>query len=94
MIAVQITGESYGHRSTPLTGTTSLEPNGCWTLDLGDYQRLVVFPLGFTSSGSMVKGPDGTEAFAGSVPDATGGVVATSSLPGVPVNSAYGCFAG
>jgi len=82
-LPVQQPGEDYGHQSVPLTGLILLQDDGCWTVDLGDGDRLVVFPQGFTqdpNDGSLIVGPDGTIVQSATVIDAMGGVVPSSQL--------------
>ena len=86
-LPVQQPGEAYGHQPVPLTGLIVLQDDGCWTVDLGDGARLVVFPPGYTQhpdNGSVMVGPDGTIVESATVIDAVGGVVPTARFPGVP----------
>ncbi|CAN5859181.1 hypothetical protein BH23ACT4_BH23ACT4_02770 [soil metagenome] len=86
-LPVQIPDEDYGHFAASLTGTLHLESNGCWTIDLGDGPRLIVFPPGFTQDaedGSVMVAPDGSAFSDGMDVDATGGIVPTDGFPGVP----------
>ncbi len=86
-LPVQQVGESYGHQSRPLEGTFTLESNGCWTANLGDADRLVVFPIGYTrplDDGSTMQSPDGMLIRDGMGFDATGGIVPAAGFPGVP----------
>lgn len=86
-LPVQNASESYGHESAELTGIVTLEPNGCWTIDIGDGKRLLVFPEGFTKddSGMLMRSSDGAIDI-GSDDEITamGGVVAASDFPGIP----------
>lgn len=84
-LPVQIPGEPIVHASVPVTGTFILEPNGCWTVDLGDRTRLVVLPVGTTrppDDGSVLMVPEGVEVSSGLQFDGLGGVVASTSVPG------------
>ncbi len=84
-LPVQIPGEPIVHASVPVTGTFILEPNGCWTVDLGDRTRLVVLPVGTTKppdDGSVLMVPGGVEVSSGLQFDGLGGVVASTSVPG------------
>lgn len=86
-LPVQLPGEDYGHQPQLLTGTLDLQSNGCWTADLGDGPRLVVFPLGYTKptdDGSLMLAPDGLTVATGMMFDGTGGIVPASGFPGVP----------
>lgn len=86
-LPVQRPGEAYGHGLNRLTGSMSLQANGCWTADLGDGPRVLVFPEGFTKpqdDGSVMEGPDRVRFASGAQFDAIGGIVAADSLPGVP----------
>jgi hypothetical protein len=59
-LPVQVEGEVYPETDTELGGIASLHENGCWTLDIGDGDRLLVFPEGFVKdeTGSMMVSPD------------------------------------
>ncbi|MDF1596781.1 MAG: hypothetical protein P1T08_11940 [Acidimicrobiia bacterium] len=86
-LPVQQPGESYGHSSESLVGTLAQQANGCWTADLGDLPRLVVFPMGYSKpadGGSVMQGPDGTTIRSGMAFDAKGGIVPAQGFPGVP----------
>jgi hypothetical protein len=86
-LPVRVPGKDYGHHPTALTGTLVLEPSGCWTVDLGDFPRIVMFPEGFTRlelDGSVMVSPDGSTFLPWMAVDARGGIVAAGSLPGVP----------
>ncbi|MEX0796463.1 MAG: hypothetical protein WD274_07200 [Acidimicrobiia bacterium] len=85
-LPVQIPGEEYGHFAASLTGTLHLQSNGCWTVDLGDGDRLVVFPPDYTlaSDGAAMMGPGGVSFSDGMAVDAIGGIVPTEGFPGVP----------
>ncbi len=85
-LPVQMPGEDYGHHPTPLTGTAELRANGCWTVDLGDGPRLVVFPAGYVKSpsGAAMESPDGVRISDGMAVDARGGIVGAGGFPGVP----------
>lgn len=83
-LPVQVPGESYGHHPRPLTGTLAYDESGCWSLDLGDGPRIVVFPEGFSSSehdSSIMIGPDGESYGNGTEIDALGGIIASETLP-------------
>ncbi len=86
-LPVQQPGESYVHSQNRLTGSMMLEANGCWTADLGDGPRLVVYPEGFATpgdDGAVMEGPDGVRFASGVEFDAIGGIVAADTLPGNP----------
>jgi len=86
-LPVQVPGEDYGHQPVQLTGVVALQGGGCWTIDLGDRPRLVVFPAGYTKppdNGAIVEGPDGQTVESGMAVDADGGVVPATAFPGVP----------
>ncbi len=86
-LPVQVANEDYGHFAASLTGALHLESNGCWTIDLGDGPRLIVFPPGFTQDaddGSVMVSPDGSTFSDGMDVDATGGIVLIEGFPRVP----------
>lgn len=86
-LPVQLPSESYGNASELLTGVLTLEPGGCWTVDLGDGPRIAMFPEGTTMhpvDGAVMVLPDGTEITDGFSFDGFGGVIPSGSLPGVP----------
>jgi hypothetical protein len=85
-LPVQIPGEEYGHYAGSLAGTIHQQDNGCWTVDLGDGDRLVVFPPDFTKAadGAAMVGPGGASFSDGTEVDAVGGIVGTEGFPGVP----------
>jgi hypothetical protein len=85
-LPVQVPGENYGHFAGSMTGTLHLQSNGCWTVDLGDGDRLIVFPPDFTkaSDGAAMVGPSGASFSDGADVDALGGIVGTEGFPGVP----------
>lgn len=85
-LPVQIPGEDYGHFAGFLTGTLHLQSNGCWTVDLGDGDRLLVFPPDYAmaSDGTTMIAPDGTGFSDGVDVDAMGGIVPVEGFPGVP----------
>ena len=86
-LPVQDPSEDYGHESGDIGGTVALDEGGCWTIDLGDGERLLVFPAGYTmhADGSLMLSPDGTvDVGDGDVIAARGGVVAAKDFPGVP----------
>ena len=86
-LPVQKPSEDYGHRSSRVTGTLTLEPNGCWTVDLGDGPRLLVFPQGYDKppdDGSLMRSPDGMIIRSGMAIDGVGGIVPTDLMPDVP----------
>lgn len=86
-LPVQQPGESYGHTSESLVGTLTQQANGCWTADLGDLPRLVIFPIGYSKpagNGRVMEAPDGTTIRSGMAFDGQGGIVPARSFPGVP----------
>lgn len=87
-LPVQVTGQSYGHRSVPLVGLLDLTDGGCWTLDLEDsVTRLVVFPEGYARTAddpTVMVSPQGTRLAAATLVDAVGGVVPADEFPEVP----------
>lgn len=61
-LPVQQPGEDYGHTPEPVTGTLTVRDDGCWTADLGDSPRLVVFPAAYTKPNderAVMLAPDG-----------------------------------
>jgi hypothetical protein len=85
-LPVQIPDEDYGHFAGSLTGTLHLQSNGCWTVDLGDRDRLIVFPPDYAlaSDGEAMMGPGGVSFSNGIAVDAKGGIVPAEGFPGVP----------
>lgn len=86
-LPVQNPAETYGHDPVEVSGTVTLEPNGCWTIDLGDGKRLLVFPAGYTMDNelALMLSPDGrVDVGDGDRIIALGGVVAAEGFPGVP----------
>jgi hypothetical protein len=86
-LPVQLADEDYGHFPGSLTGSLGLESNGCWTIDLGDGPRLIVFPPGYTQDAedtSVMVSPDGSRFSDGMGVDATGSIVLSEGFPGVP----------
>lgn len=86
-LPAQVPGEDYGHHPVQLTGVIALQAGGCWTIDLGDGARPVVFPAGYTKppdDGAVMEGPDGQTVESGMAVDALGGVVPAVVFPGVP----------
>lgn len=85
-LPVQIPEEDYGHAHASLTGRLNLGSNGCWTIDLGDGPRPVIFPAGFTESedGSAMLAPDASSFVDDTAVDASGGIVGSQTLPGGP----------
>ncbi len=86
-LPVQIDGETYAHHASPITGSLSLEANGCWTADLGDGPRIVIFPTGYAKpidQPEFMVSPDGTRFGDGMEFDGFGGIVMITSLPGGP----------
>lgn len=86
-LPVKNPSESYGHTVGVIDGVLTLEPNGCWTIDLGDGERLAVFPTGFTKdeSGRLMSSEDGEiEVGSGDEVTARGGVAPAAGFPGVP----------
>ncbi len=85
-LPVQIPEEDYGHFAGSLDGTLHLQTNGCWTVDLGDGDRLVVFPADYTraADGAAMVGPGGASFSEGVEVDAIGGIVPAEGFPGVP----------
>lgn len=83
---VQLPDENYGHFPFALSGDLSLDDRGCWTIAFAGEERLLIFPMGFTlaSDGSTTVSPTGEGFASGQSVDMTGGLTATSSLPGVP----------
>ncbi len=85
-LPVQNPDEDYGHFAGSLTGTLHLQTNGCWTLNLGDGDRLIVFPPDYTlaSEGEAMMGPGDVSFSDGLEVDAIGGIVPAQGFPGVP----------
>lgn len=85
-LPVQNPGEDYGHFPRPLTGLLELDSKGCWTVDLGDQPRLVVFPSGYSrgDDGASMIGPNGDVFTSGVDVDVLGGIVAVEGFPGTP----------
>lgn len=85
-LPVQVADENYGHFAGSLTGTLHLQSNGCWTVDLGDRDRLIVFPPDYTldSDGPKMVSPGDSSFTDGIEVDATGGIVLIEGFPGVP----------
>ncbi|HWB87745.1 MAG TPA: hypothetical protein VG872_00875 [Acidimicrobiia bacterium] len=86
-LPVQNPAETYGHDSAEISGTVTLEPNGCWTIDLGDGKRLLVFPAGYTMDNelALMLSPDGqVDVGDGDLITGLGGVVSAEGFPGVP----------
>ena len=86
-LPVKSPSETYEHTVGVIDGVLTLEPNGCWTIDLGDGKRLAVFPTGFTKddSGSLMASADGEIAVgSGDEVTARGGVAPAAGFPGVP----------
>lgn len=86
-LPVQRGDEDYGHRPMLLTGVITLQPNGCWTLDLGDAPRTIVFPPGYSKAAddpTVMAGPDGVRVDTDMRIDAVGGIIPASTMPGVP----------
>lgn len=85
-LPVQNPGEDYGHFSRPLTGLLELDSKGCWTVDLGDQPRPVVYPLGYSKGddGVSMIGPNGDVFTSGMEIDVLGGIVAVEGFPGTP----------
>ena len=85
-LPVQIPDEDYGHFAGSLTGSLHLQSNGCWTVDLGDGDRLIVFPPDYTlaSDGAAMVGPSGASFSDNMDVDAIGGIVPADRVPGVP----------
>lgn len=82
-LPVKAAGEEYGNPTRPLTGRLALGDTGCWTIDLGDVPRLLIFPEGFVKpadNGASMAGPDGTRFLNGMLVDLEGGLVAASTL--------------
>lgn len=84
-LPVQIPDEDYGHFAGSVTGTLHLQSNGCWTVDLGDGDRLIVFPPDYTlaSDGAAMMSPGGASFGDGLDVDAIGGIVPADGFPGV-----------
>jgi hypothetical protein len=83
-LPVQVADEDYGHFAASVTGALHLRSNRCWTVDLGDGDRMVVFPPDYTSDGAAMVGPDGSTFTDGTEIDAAGGIVLIEGFPGVP----------
>ncbi len=84
-LPVQRPEETYPHTVTELGGTLILNSNGCWFVDLGDQERLVVFPVGYTrpaSDGSVMVGPEDVVLHGGTQIKAQGGAIAIDLIPG------------
>jgi hypothetical protein len=86
-LPVQVRGETYGHHATPLSGRIELEPNGCWTIDLGDGPRLAIFPEGYVkdaSDATRLVATNAMDIVDGVSLDARGGLIPAEALPAVP----------
>ncbi len=86
-LPVKIPAESYGNDSGALSGVVALEANGCWTIDIGPGESLLVFPEGWgkDETGSLMLSPDGQiDVGDGDTIVGVGGVVAADSFPDVP----------
>jgi hypothetical protein len=85
-LPVQVPEEDYGHFAGSLTGTLHLRSNGCWTVDLGDGDRLIVFPPdhSLASDGAAMVGPGGASFSDGMDVDAIGGIAPAEGFPGIP----------
>ncbi|MFZ0625405.1 MAG: hypothetical protein WAN34_02780 [Acidimicrobiia bacterium] len=84
-LPVQRPEETYPHTVTELVGTLMLKSNGCWFVDLGDQERLVVFPVGYTrpaSDGSVMVGPEDVVLHGGTQIKAQGGAIGVDLIPG------------
>ncbi len=84
-LPVQQPGDDYDHTREPVTGTLTMRDDGCWTADLGDSPRLVVFPAAYTKSDderAVMLAPDGMVVTDGMAFDGVGGLVPPSALPG------------
>lgn len=84
-LPVQIPEEDYGHFAGSLTGTIHQQANGCWTVDLGDGNRLLVFPPDYTmaADGAAMMSPGGASFSDGAEVDGFGGIVPVEGFPGV-----------
>ena len=72
-------GEEYRYNPTILSGV--LTAGECWTLDLGDGPRPVIFPVGFAAAADGVADPASEVLRAGTGVDGMGGIVTLTELP-------------
>ncbi|MGA7097322.1 MAG: hypothetical protein WB245_07120, partial [Acidimicrobiia bacterium] len=83
-LPVQQDDEAYSHTVADLTGNVIMRSNGCWFIDLGDEERLVVFPVGYTrpaSDGSVMVGPEDVVLHSGAQIKGQGGPIGVDLLP-------------
>lgn len=86
-LPVKVASEVYPATDTELTGVVSLHDDGCWMVDIGDGERLVVFPEGFgeDESGTAMVSSDGSQQVTdGSHLEFIGGPFVAEVMPGVP----------
>jgi hypothetical protein len=86
-LPVQVASEVYPETDTEFTGVASLNDGGCWTIDIGDGQRLAVFPEGFVKDefGTAMVSADGqVQVTHGSRLEFIGGPFVADAMPGVP----------
>lgn len=84
-LPVKTGSETYPETDTELTGVVSLDDRGCWMVDIGDGQRLLVFPEDFVNddpAAAMVS-PDGLQRVTnGSRISFIGGPIVAEAMPG------------
>lgn len=85
VVPVQRVDERYPHPSGAISGVIDLQPNGCWTIDVGEGPQLALFPVGYemTNVDEWTMGPAGGPNIpSGTTIGAVGGPTEVGSLPG------------
>jgi hypothetical protein len=68
-----------------VSGTISLLPNGCWTIDVDGQEYVALFPLGFerpATDGEVINGPDDIVVRDGDAFRGSGRIVPQEQIPG------------